>query len=67
MKEMNDPRGPEWLESALSAWAESQPLSETRFEAVAMAAQADAAPEFPFEWWRTIFPTLRKREAHLAA
>lgn len=61
MREMNDPRGPEWLEGALSAWAASQSLPEASFATIGTAAQFDTMPEtFPFEWWRTIFPTLRK-------
>lgn len=59
MNRMNDPRGPEWLEGALSAWASGQPLSEARLDAIAEAATRDVTPELSFEWWRTIFPILR--------
>lgn len=63
MKGMNEPRGPEWLEQALTAWADAQPLGEARFESIAEAATRETTPALTFDWWRTVFPSLRTPSA----
>ena len=63
MNGMNEPRGPEWLEQALNAWADAQPLGEARLDAIAEAASREATSPLTFEWWRTIFPSLKASSA----
>lgn len=63
MNGMNEPRGPEWLEHALNAWADTQPLNEARLDAISEAATRETSSPLSFEWWRTIFPSLKASSA----
>jgi hypothetical protein len=63
MNGMNEPRGPEWLEQALNAWADAQPLNGARLDAISEAATREATPPLTSEWWRTIFPSFKAPSA----